>query len=67
MTTKPSRKAPDPMDVTREEYAQIDDLSDDEIEVRLSQRNVHPFIIRDLIEGRETAGGKWRIAQELFR
>lgn len=64
---KPSVKAPDPLNVTADEYAFVDGLSDAEIRSRLSQRDVPAQVVEDLIVDRETAGGRWRIAQEIFR
>lgn len=43
----------------------IDDLSDAELRVRLLQRGVHAGIVTGLVADRDTAGGEWRIRQEL--
>lgn len=64
--SKPSVKAPDPMIVTRDEYEHVERMTNDQIRDELRGR-VPPTTLMDLITDRATAGGRWRIAQELFR
>jgi hypothetical protein len=46
-------------------HATIDDLADSEIRRRLLQRGVHERVVEMLIQDRETAGARWRIADTL--
>lgn len=47
------------------DYSFIESLSDSELRARLLQHGVNGYIVENLVDERETAGAKWRIAQEI--